>query len=222
MLRLSHSTSSSRRGANPSIEWTFNSGLRPLSAAPHVKRFSFATFSKLDHSLPMNFHRLFLIGTTVFLAGCASSFVYKRAEGPTVATLRLTNASDKWIRAMESHRGDCRDMWSFGDNQESIYPGASRTTTIAPATFLVLNIVGKVGLGVGTGAAGSFSVSSCSFNVGFTAEPNASYEITYGGSNGGCTLEARTLTSAGPQPLTLTKMTLKNAFGPQSCVKADM
>jgi hypothetical protein len=164
--------------------------------------------------------RLSLLAATVLLSSCGTPFVYKAAEGPDVATVRLRNASGSWVRAMESHKGDCTDMWFFGDNKENIHSGAARVTTVAPGTFLVLNVVGNVGVGAGTGAAGSFSVSSCTFNVGFVAEPHASYELTYGGSAGACTLRATAQTSAGIRQLPLTKMDLKNLFGPQTCVRA--
>ena len=168
----------------------------------------------------LNSNRVVLLVGSLILSSYASSFVYKAAEGPDVATVELRNASGSWIRAMESHKGDCTDMWFFGDDRENINSGVGRTTTVSPGTFLVLNIVGGVSLGVGTGAAGSFSVSSCSFNVGFVAEPRASYQLTYVVSAQGCSLRAVARTADGIKQLPLTKMDLRNKFPPQSCVRS--
>lgn len=157
---------------------------------------------------------VFCLAAIIFLCSCAP-VPYKKAEGPEVATITLTNASSSWIRAMESQQGDCRDMHFMGGNVESIYAGQNRTTYSNPGGVLVFNVVGNVGFGYKT-------IHSCAFNVGLVVEPNGEYALRYVGTDDGCRLEARQLTKTGWHPVELKKYKLHNLIGPQSCSPAEV
>ena len=166
----------------------------------------------------MLLHKFVIALLVMALSGC-SSFVYKRADGPDVATVRLTNASGGLIRAMESQRGDCTDYWHFDDNIKSMLPNDTRTTPVASGSFFVLQVAQ---VGGGNGGPG-FSFSICSFNVGFVTEAKAQYEIEYRSDDPreSCVLRARWKRGDEWKPLVLTKMKLKNLIGPASCVKLE-
>lgn len=66
----------------------------------------------------ISFAQVFLLGllSALTLSGCGTTFVYVQPSGPDIATITLTNYSHAPLRAMESHKGDCTDMWWFGGN----------------------------------------------------------------------------------------------------------
>ena len=150
------------------------------------------------------------------LSAC-SSYQYKRMEAPDAASIKLINLSANPVYARESHKGDCTDSWPFDNDGSGIPPNSERNTPALAGTFFVLVSNGNLRKLSGIG------YSICHVAVGFTVQPNASYEIAFGDEGELCGLRARWKNIDGIwQSLPLTKMKPKNMFtNPVSCEKDE-
>ncbi len=151
--------------------------------------------------------------SAAWLAAC-SPLPYKKAEGPGVATIKMTNASTGPITASESQGGDCRDLQSWGGVRDQIPRYEHRITHALPGGPWVFAVNGKVRIGYN-------SYSSCSFTMGMHIEPDGEYELRYVETDDGCRMEARKRIGSTWSPLELKKYQMNALIGPVTCTVAD-